>query len=79
MVELLGEDVSMSTAAALEPRPGATPSDGTHVQGLHRDGWADEEVMQACQTLWMIDDASPANGGTRFVLHSPGEPGPLVV
>ena len=72
MVELLGEDVSMSTAAALEPRPGATTSDGTHVQGLHRDGWADEEVMQACQTLWMIDDASPANGGTRFVLHSPG-------
>lgn len=71
---LLGEDALLSTAAALEPRAAAVGPNGGHVQSLHRDGHSDkvsaDEEIQAMQTLWMLDDATPLNGSTRFVLRS---------
>jgi ectoine hydroxylase-related dioxygenase (phytanoyl-CoA dioxygenase family) len=71
---LLGDDALLSTAAALEPRAGAVGPDGGHVQSLHRDGHADEiqpvAKAQALQTLWLLDDIAPRNGGTRFLLRS---------
>lgn len=74
VVSLLGEDALLSTAAALEPKPGALGPDGGHVQSLHRDGHsellgADCEI-QALQTLWLLDDTTTQNGGTRFILRS---------
>lgn len=69
MQHLLGADTVLSTIAALEPRAGATGTDGGQVQALHRDGLGGGvavEGLQGCQSLWLIDPVDPQNGATRF-------------
>ncbi len=69
MQQLLGNDVVLSTIAALEPRAGARGEDGGEVQPLHRDSAgarAEVKGLAGCQSLWLIDPMDPQNGATRF-------------
>ena len=73
--KILGESLILGSLNARIVRPG----DGQ--QGLHSDIGAELLNMQSpvmCNTVWMLDDFSPANGSTRIVAgsHKSGMAGP---